>query len=980
MPTPDEVLLQIRTILDASGLEQYGRQLDKAHGQTAAATSRMSAYFKDFGKGILTVASGLGAYQLGTELAAKATAALQAVTTGAVEEFNNDARVLRLLETALTNMGRAADTGRLADFAGGMQDLSGKTDDSIMSMETYFATLGHTADETERLTKLALNMAPVFGSVEGAMRAVERATNGEVGGLSRLGIEFTEAQKKGEDVEGVIRKLEAATQGQAAAFKTSGDAIARSFENLQGAMGKHMAPMVSATKSGITEIVDEITRWINRNSDLVKSIEGVSSAQIAAQKEGIERRLAELQRLKQFNDPLSSNAPTPKTAEERGHNLATSLDATMIFLGGWSYGDKALAQLQKRNDAIIAEETELRVRLAEIRKHDRALAVNPAWEGVVQGTEQFGPPAAFKNAPKGDAGVGLGLSEVASSIAAAEKMWNDSLSGDLIPVAQDAFELLNTKDFTLAQKTEQQKLKARLETLREYEKSHREFMDRIAARDLDQTVKADAAAKAFAIPGEYTSLAELRKLQFWNIAAMTQPTGGEQFGPPTLEQWKAGFTDIEEIRKRAKEEWVKENQAQFDLATFLTFSADEQYERAKVLRARKQEQLNYEVASVQEIASVARSVIAIASAIQSGNAAGVASGAGGLLTTLGGFSLAGGGAAAPWLIGAGVGLELLSPLLATGPRTEGGKARERLYDALGDSGLWGRGSTMATRSELEGSGKADLYQQWAELVSGSEKIGKGGEIMYGAFKDLPLTLGESADAVGHLIAQSQGLSEAAGDQLAAQEALLSNSALTGQELSDLAKLYADSTSYLETEQQLRKEILDDAKAYGAYLKKGGKEQSGKEWEELKKDRDDYINLMQMNAEQQKKSDEDLKKALIEKGMGEEDAQHLIDAQKSVHDVAVEQLGVLRSIAEAVGAHHQGYYGTPGQAGQHLALIRNDEDVIPPERRREYVQQHTAMVAPAGPTFVFQGPVLVDERSAGAWMARVMRIHGARREG
>lgn len=379
-------------------LQAYKTELSSAAAESKAASATMSQGFAgtksalaDFSRGLATVASGFAAYELGAKLAAKAAEALSALTVGAAKEFDDDARAAKQLGTALANMGNAADTERLVSYAGAMQALSGKTDDSIIGIETYFATLGNGAAEIERMTKLTLNMAPVFGSVEGAMKAVERATNGEVSGLSHLGISFTEAEKKGQDVEGVLRKLEAATAGQAEASRTASEALSRSFENLQGAIGEHLSPSIKELKEatgGFLDILTEMMTGVNAfaatmagNNPIMKLAQQFDAADRAfqeAQKQYLasakagpwEMQAAEEQKLVELGQERLRLLTELQMAQKKGYTPEKIVAANKV-------DDEATAAAKKlaEEQARLLDEN----RVKEFEQHQAAF--REQWEG-----------------------------------------------------------------------------------------------------------------------------------------------------------------------------------------------------------------------------------------------------------------------------------------------------------------------------------------------------------------------------------------------------------------------------------------------------------------------------------------------------------------------------------------------------------------------------------------------------------------------
>ena len=269
----------------------------------------------------------------------------------------------------------------------------------------------------------------------------------------------------------------------------------------------------------------------------------------------------------------------------------------------------------------------------------------------------------------------------------------------------------------------------------------------------------------------------------------------------------------------------------------------------------------------------------------------------------------------------------LGSLFQETANTAGSQLREKLYDALTDVGFdFDNGgesdASKWTKEALDSSGMAGFWDAMATAVVGDDRIGEGGQILGGAFEGLNLSITETIDAIGSLTASAQNLSEAEGDQIAAAAALLAAQEYTTQELMDIAQQYGDVTNYLERKAELEDEILQDAQDYASAT--GSKKSEA--FAELEKDRAEYLKIISAEAEAQAKSDEELIAALTEKGMSDQDASELVNSQKSAEVIAAKQLTQLEIIAGELA-------GTPSyhQGTDHIARIRNDEAVVPPEK-------------------------------------------------
>ena len=308
--------------------------------------------------------------------------------------------------------------------------------------------------------------------------------------------------------------------------------------------------------------------------------------------------------------------------------------------------------------------------------------------------------------------------------------------------------------------------------------------------------------------------------------------------------------------------------------------------------------------------------------------------------------------------------QTLVSLVSSEPKTEGGQARKKIGDVIADKFEELLGSNVLlnaalTDIEMDATGRADFWQNIGDAITGGSGGGTG-NILAAQFEDLNLTTSETIDALGGLIASAQDLTQAEGDQIAAQTALLSIQELTTEELAAAAQAYGDATAFLERRAELEEAILEKAEEY-ASASGSNKDSTLKELESL---RQDWLNLVVQEYRDQKESDETLKAALLEAGVSEASAQEIIDGQKSTKDVAVEQLDVLRAILEAVGGEvvpnnsdqtqgHEGllpmyHHGKMvGGYPSHQAWIRDDEMVVPPEKYREARDYMTSAMGDSG---------------------------------
>lgn len=194
---PNTAVLKLQIIADAtkavSAMKDMSGAADKASGKTQTAGSRL----KSMG---MTAARVAGAAALG---------GLVAMMKTGVSEQSDYLKGQAQLAAGLKSTGNAANTSvkQMEDLASSIQNYSGQTDDSIVAAEQLmltFTNVGNAAgknnDVFDQAIKMTADMAARMGG-DASTYAIQlgKALNDPIKGLTsltRIGVSFTEAQKK----------------------------------------------------------------------------------------------------------------------------------------------------------------------------------------------------------------------------------------------------------------------------------------------------------------------------------------------------------------------------------------------------------------------------------------------------------------------------------------------------------------------------------------------------------------------------------------------------------------------------------------------------------------------------------------------------------------------------------------------------------------------------------------------------------------
>ena len=217
MATSNDIMVQIGTQLDDTGLKNLNAQLAKTgtiakkNGETGKLEiEKIGQSAGKAGKGFL-------------ELAAKATAAYMAVK-GMIDAYVSDAQAsakmtlaLKNNTTELTRQGKSvADlTKEFKDFASAQQEATGIGDEVTLSLMGTLTTLGTMPKDLKRVTAALQDMEAATGMSADSMARVwarlQEAPEEALGALTRVGVKIRKgtARRDGRRAAARIRAREA---------------------------------------------------------------------------------------------------------------------------------------------------------------------------------------------------------------------------------------------------------------------------------------------------------------------------------------------------------------------------------------------------------------------------------------------------------------------------------------------------------------------------------------------------------------------------------------------------------------------------------------------------------------------------------------------------------------------------------------------------------------------------------------------------
>jgi hypothetical protein len=238
---------------------KYNSQLATAEGETKAKTSSMSSATSKMGAATIAV---YAAVAVGVFEFAKTSieAAIQ------VNEAND--KMANSVENSATVSKQAIPVFQAQ--AAAVSDLTGTYAESITGLQSFLVQMHLTQDQVTTLTPLVVDLATKQGiDLTTAAKAVGKAVNGTVGGLSRMGVVVDKTAAK-TDAYGATLKALGVVQGFAAerAKAEPWKLLGNEVHKLTVEIGQDLVPALV----GIIPTLDEIVKHAKPAFDLLGNI------------------------------------------------------------------------------------------------------------------------------------------------------------------------------------------------------------------------------------------------------------------------------------------------------------------------------------------------------------------------------------------------------------------------------------------------------------------------------------------------------------------------------------------------------------------------------------------------------------------------------------------------------------------------------------------------------------------------------------
>jgi phage-related protein len=226
---------------------------------------------------------------------------------GAVEEAREAQVVTARTENVIKSMGNVAGISakQVEQMAGRLSAVTGIDDEAIQSGENLLLTFGKVRNFVDgqfvgtfdEATRLALDMSVAMGTdMKGAAIQVGKALNDPIKGVSaltRVGVSFTEAQKKQIEgfVEGgnvakaqgvILGELQKQFGGAAEAMATPADKARTAYANLKEQIGTALLPVIDSLLNTFVSATPAISSAIAGIGPAFASIRGLIEPVIAS--------------------------------------------------------------------------------------------------------------------------------------------------------------------------------------------------------------------------------------------------------------------------------------------------------------------------------------------------------------------------------------------------------------------------------------------------------------------------------------------------------------------------------------------------------------------------------------------------------------------------------------------------------------------------------------------------------------------------
>jgi len=212
---------------------------------------------------------------------------------------------LLLAGAAAVKMGQAAaeDEAAAAKLATTLRNVAGATDSQIASTEAWISAQGkalgvsddelrpalsrlvtatHDVGKAQELAALAMDVSAGTGkSLESVSTALMKAQNGQVSGLSRLGIATTDAHGKTLTLEQVTRKMAETYKGQAAKAAETTAGKQKILTVQLSELGEQIGTKLLPVMVKLSDIALKMVDWISQNTTTVGVLVGAIGGLLA---------------------------------------------------------------------------------------------------------------------------------------------------------------------------------------------------------------------------------------------------------------------------------------------------------------------------------------------------------------------------------------------------------------------------------------------------------------------------------------------------------------------------------------------------------------------------------------------------------------------------------------------------------------------------------------------------------------------------